>query len=444
MSLDESSLIRLDCIGDAVLRDLLEGEAPDAKETCSHCGELGRCVSLGKLADFVHEKYQELFTPGEEVPVFDADSDKPRYEQAGDSPSALIQEMTDADDEVCEALEAILSEREEVDVRDGADALFDSGAQYELRSMEPWELRYVWENFCLRLKHERRFLGDDAKIALGQIFAALETAKESESVSPIVELEPGRKIYRGRTARSEKEGAEIGREAPSRLGPPPIHSCPGGRMNPPGIPIFYGAFSRETCIAEVRASVGAFVVTAEFEATAKLRLLDLSVFDSPPPGGSLFRPGLYDEVAGWLFMRELERMLRQPVQPHDEAIEYVPTQAVAEYVHKVLEFDGLVYAPAQLALPDDPDADLMSLKNVALFHGNGIVDTGIEKQPEPPKEDGGLFGTWHPTDFSPELEARSPALRLVPGSVEFVQVRGVRVDTERTWIFLDNESEPDF
>ena len=65
LNLEESSLIRLDCIGDANLVDMLGEETVGSKQICGHCGKQGRCVTLGTIADAVDEKYRELFTQGQ-------------------------------------------------------------------------------------------------------------------------------------------------------------------------------------------------------------------------------------------------------------------------------------------------------------------------------------------------------------------------------------------
>ncbi len=90
-------------------------------------------------------------------------------------------------------------------------------------------------------------------------------------------------------------------------------------MNAPGIPAFYGAFSRETCIAEVRPSVGSLVLTGEFEVLQRMNLLDLSAFHLPYPG-SIFRSNAMEEAEAWNFLGELAAMMSQPVQPHEQDI----------------------------------------------------------------------------------------------------------------------------
>lgn len=52
------------------------------------------------------------------------------------------------------------------------------------------------------------------------------------------------------------ERSEITANPARNLGAPPKVRAGEGRMNPAGVPAFYGAFERETCVAELRPPVG--------------------------------------------------------------------------------------------------------------------------------------------------------------------------------------------
>ena len=45
-------------------------------------------------------------------------------------------------------------------------------------------------------------------------------------------------------------------------------------MNAAGVPVFYGALDRETCISELRPPVGCTVVSGEFRLNDEIRVLD--------------------------------------------------------------------------------------------------------------------------------------------------------------------------
>src|SRR5689334_15200160 len=60
------------------------------------------------------------------------------------------------------------------------------------------------------------------------------------------------------------------------MGPPPIDRATAGRLNPLGIPFFYGALDRETAMAEVRPWRKARISVARFTSTSTLIVADLT------------------------------------------------------------------------------------------------------------------------------------------------------------------------
>jgi hypothetical protein len=127
-----------------------------------------------------------------------------------------------------------------------------------------------------------------------------------------------------------------------------------GRMNPEGISVFYGAVTQATAVSESRPSVGALAVVGEFHIPSPLRLLDLSRIREQFTG-SLFAPNYVDRAARCRFLEGFHARIARPVLPHEEQIEYLPTQAVAEYVHAILGFDGILYASVQLGEVEKPE-----------------------------------------------------------------------------------------
>jgi hypothetical protein len=49
-------------------------------------------------------------------------------------------------------------------------------------------------------------------------------------------------------------------------------------MNVEYIPVFYGAFSEETAVAEIRPGIGEEVAVGEFELRRELRVFDFTAF----------------------------------------------------------------------------------------------------------------------------------------------------------------------
>ena len=102
-------------------------------------------------------------------------------------------------------------------------------------------------------------------------------------------------------------------------------------MNAKGISVFYGAFEKETCVAEIRPPVGSYVVIGKFEFVRDLRLLDLDLLADVRDWVSHFDPNYVELKGRFAFLRFLVEEISRPVMPGDEASDYLPTQAVAEY-----------------------------------------------------------------------------------------------------------------
>ncbi len=214
-----------------------------------------------------------------------------------------------------------------------------------------------WEAYSNRIKHEKRFFDQQRSESLGRLLG--KPGDELARSLPSLHIGAGtnvRQIYRARRVESADKVNQVFERTEQELGPPPPTRAVAGRMNPAGIPVFYGATTRETALAEVRPSVGSIVVTGLFRPTRKLRVLDLSKIGQSM-SGSIFSPTYLDRAARCSFLEEFEDLIAKPIQPHDEPIEYIPTQVVAEYVSDVLKFDGILYASAQAGTNSDDDDD---------------------------------------------------------------------------------------
>ncbi|MCR5881216.1 RES family NAD+ phosphorylase [Phenylobacterium sp. J367] len=118
------------------------------------------------------------------------------------------------------------------------------------------------------------------------------------------------------------------------LGPPPERKRRAGRLNPAGVIGFYGAFDLETCVAELRPAVGAIVVAAEFAITEPICVLDTTLFEAKAKEADLYAKNAQARAAQWNFMQSFMLEIAQPISPGDEHLDYLPTQAVAEYLNK--------------------------------------------------------------------------------------------------------------
>jgi len=367
-----STNICLACIGDPVLKEALRSTAVDS--VCDFCGQSNPGVTIADLARHVDGTLRSVLSQGETSARFSVDSDSPSYEQDGDELLLYAQELLDIDLEPAEALVEALIEQDPANPGDGEDPFFADDQLYQRADVVDWEFEETWREFAELLKHDQRFFGSDARAQLARILGESGSVEAAEL--PVFTLgEEGSpvQIFRARRAKSF-EDARILLSAPHReLSAPHPRLVTGGRMNPAGIAVFYGAMSEEVAIAEVRPSVGGIVIVGHFAPEGPIRLLDLTQLHQVSASGSVFADNYYERQARAKFLRGFHRLIVQPVQPEDEPLEYLPTQAVAEYVRNVLGFDGILYASTQIGaletdwLDDDVPDVVREHCNVALF-----------------------------------------------------------------------------
>ncbi|RVH92134.1 RES domain-containing protein [Sinorhizobium meliloti] len=151
------------------------------------------------------------------------------------------------------------------------------------------------------------------------------------------------------------------------LGPPPSTFAASGRMNAKGIAVFYGATDPETAVAEVRPPVGCEVAIARFRVVRSLRLLDLTAPARVTAAGSVFDPEYANTLSRMMFLRSLSRRMARPVMPDDQDSDYLPTQAIADFLatDAVMSLDGIIFPSVQVA---------GGKQNVVLFHKASLVE----------------------------------------------------------------------
>ncbi len=372
---------------------------------------------MEQLAACVDGPLREFCQIGGSHRVFREDSDNPDYEQEGESLENLLEAELEIEYEAAEELGKLLVGLDPAWPPDGEEPFFKSDQLYHRRHLSSWEYAQGWQDFSQRIKHERRFFDDEGRQRLAQILGELGGERAAEL--PVLEVGPNTRVemlFRARRADSEVEALEIIKNPAANLGPPPPHLAVAGRMNPAGIPVFYGSLSEDTALAEVRPSVGGLVVVGGFKPTKRLRLLDLSQIGIGFTG-SIFAPEYEDRAARRRFLEGFHTLIARPIQPHQEPLEYVPTQAVAEYVSNVLGLDGILYASAQVgAVPEPPEPSLyvhireltdeeLAQHNVALFgSASRVIVAGSSEAP-------GYTSPNHETDAAGTLKVQPETVR---------------------------------
>jgi len=252
-------------------------------------------------------------------------------------------------------------------------------------------------------------------------------------------------------------------------------------MNARGISVFYGADEPKTALAEVRPPVGANVVVARFKLLRRVRLLDLKAFADILERGSIFDPTFAPRKERAIFLTSLVRRMTMPVMPSDEALEYLPTQAIADFLASRAEpeLDGILfpsvqvagsklnvvlfYKAARIATVDYPKGTKLSVET-GMFNGDEYereltvfeeippIKTEPEKKTLPPPFDEVDFGNLASLGWGEprNRDTRPVTLEVDLASIEVRKVSGVNFDTadekvERKRIERQSRSDaPDF
>ena len=241
-----------------------------ARGKCRFCENRRLSVPLKVLAAQIDEVYRENFQQGFWSSI---------HQQEGNLPVDNIQEIAEIEFEVAEAIVDILSAEEYRAVMDGAEAYYLDGSHHVERDVYPSEQQWAWNAFYQRIRHQRRYFDDEGRQLLHDLLGNLAELEPS----PVLTLRPNgevSRIFRARKASSRKEAEKLYSDASREIGPPPPSKALAGRMSAHGIPVFYGTFSENLAVAEVRPYVGGLIVVGQFEIIRELKLLDLAHFVS--------------------------------------------------------------------------------------------------------------------------------------------------------------------
>ena len=365
-----------DCIGEEYLSSIVEDEGKLSK--CSYCNENGETLDLNEIADLVEEAFEAHYvrSPTEPDPYqyhlhADKESDY-EWEREGEPVIAAIAFAADISDEVAKDIQALLedrySDRHSYEICEETEYSSDSYYQKNSISDDDWQRQ--WEKFERILKTEARFFSRTGAEFLGKIFNDIDK-KLTDSGSPLVitagENSRIKSLYRARVFQSLGSLEDGLRQPDLHLGPPPSSISKAGRMNAAGISVFYGATNSQIALAEVRPPVGSYVAVAKFELIRPLRLLDLTVIEDILESGSIFDPEYANLLAKAKFLGSLKSHITRPVLPNDESIEYVSTQAVADFLATEVNvpLDGIIFPSVQ------SDAEG---QNVVLFRKASVVE----------------------------------------------------------------------
>jgi hypothetical protein len=313
-----------ECIDDPGLREFIESEAIGKK--CDFCGKSSRkliAAPLSEIVSYIKSCIEEHYCDAGEWYSYDGGEIVETFETW--DTSELLEGLLEFPKKNGELLfDAILEEMDE---------------DHQWCKIDPYgvddrnEVDFSWSHFSHVIKEERRFFFHTVPAEHPNLLSPMKILRNiilySEKVGFFMELKRGIKLFRARQPRR----GEILSKA-TDFGPPPKEKAhKSGRMNPPGIVVFYVSDSSETALREIAHSPGTYV-TGQFTTKRPAVVLDLANLPPEPSIFERFSESLeYDPRKLIIFLKYVASEISKPIIPDDRVhVEYVPTQVVSEYI----------------------------------------------------------------------------------------------------------------
>lgn len=228
--------------------------------------------------------------------------------------------------------------------RGGSDWLQGGKAMLALRNVleasESNPYSEAWERFKQTIKFQSRFFDQRGEVPRYRLLKPLEPLLPAMTTI----LVPGSTFVRAR--RLEGRLPEDEWQWQEALGPPPVSSATHSRMSPQGISYLYLCDTEATAVAEIRPNVGWRLRIARFVLRRALRIVDCTKVPTVRLR-PIFDPK-YEHDRRWAghFFEHFCEDISQPLPSRDNPLEYIPTQAFAEFL-RARGFDGLRYRSSQ-------------------------------------------------------------------------------------------------
>jgi hypothetical protein len=365
------------CVDETFLSQRVRKEG--SRHRCFYCSMRRHCFTLDEMSEIIEEAFEQYYIRTPEYPdalesslLGDRDSSF-NWTRRGYPVVDAIEGAAQIPPVVASDIQSIL-EYKNRNFRPGdadEETEFADDSHYDEKAASDHTWHAEWLSFVRSLKTESRFFSREAADHLDSVFAGIEHLKAHDGRPIVTTAGPGkklRKIYRARVFQSQSKLEHAIAHPDSHLGSPPAEDANAGRMNARGISVFYGATKADAAIAEVRPPVGSYVAVARFEFIRPVCLLDLTALNDVIDGGSIFDPTMMGRLERAMFLRTLSELITRPVMPDDEAFDYLPTQAIADFLAARLEplIDGIVFPSVQAA---------GNSLNVVLFHKAARVES---------------------------------------------------------------------
>jgi hypothetical protein len=325
---------------DSYLRQIVEDEGSHSR--CCSCGGTNEnALSAEELAEIVGPIVREFFEPAYQT----------ANKQVGHPLLEVLEMVFSHYPPVIEEVGHVLVMAPAGRLKHGEPPFFSADERYVRKPVDHRGIFHAWQQVEDELKHQQRFFNRSALSYFEKLFQRIDEFRDGWSQPVIVEYPAGTEIFRARALRETSSLERICLGASTELGPPPRNLARAGRMNANGVPVFYGAFAFDTCIAEMRPTLASFVVVGAFRTTQRLRILDFSVLaqSGPETEGSFFDPDYASKQEADYVLRKIHGLIARPIQPSAEASEYLITQSIAEYLGHMHQppLDGVIFNSVQ-------------------------------------------------------------------------------------------------
>ena len=436
---------------------------------CSYCKRQTSTYALAKLADRVETAFEQHYrcSPPDPTPEERAHVDPSEFEWSphGQPVVLAIEGAAEIPPDAAADVQRILESRhyDKHTDRAGEQTEFCSDAFYDERDADDSHWREQWFELEHTIKTQGRFFGHHAKELLAEAFDGIDKIFAGGRQPLVIDIGPEaplKTVYRARVFQSH-DALRAALCRPDReLGPPPSPIVPAGRMNARGIAVFYGADDADVAIAEVRPPVGSRVAVAQFSIIRPLRILSLGYLGFARAEGSIFDEDYAALCQRTAFLQSLSDLLCEPVLPDHEDLDYLPTQAVADFLANENDprLDGVAYPSTQV---DGSGSNVVLFHNAARVEEMELPDGTVIEATGPFDEEGFEIG-YHVCEFVPsspttasaspqpdpyplypdDADYRQPALRVVQTSLKVHEVTRVQVSTHAQSVARQRRSPP--
>ncbi|QTN34832.1 RES family NAD+ phosphorylase [Cognatishimia activa] len=451
------------CTSEEYLAELIreEGEV----EACYYCEDESNCVTVDELANKIEAAFNDHFSLTSTEPnafqsmmLKDKESDYDWYREGQETVWAIADAARVSED-IARDVQSVLEYRHEDwdSALAGIECEFSSDAHYEEIMPENLQWHSQWDEFERLIKTEARFFSRTAASYLADLFDEIDQMRTHDGRSLIASAGPDTEItslFRGRVFQSEEPLLEAMRRPDLGLAAPPATAAASGRMNARGISVFYGATTPEIALAEVRPPVGSRAAIARFDMIRPLRLLDLSALAEIQESGSIFDQSYAYRLGRMMFLRTLSSKMARPVMPDDQELEYLPTQAIADYLstESKVPLDGILFPSVQVGGEgvnavlfhkasrceklDLPEGTSIRANLYSMYEGGPEADYFVSEE-VPPEEEMNDEGSSKrrsmrpPVDWRDNFDAdpRIDALKVDTDSVRVHEINAVQIET---------------